>query len=388
MNGVCASARFQAELLDAERLHPCSRRASSLPYFSLSWVLTLLAHDLSSIELTSRIYDFLLAHNPVMVAYLCAAVSAVGLSKASTFLDCVVPCHSPCRRFAVQIVIAKKEDLEALDPDIANDPATLHTVLSKLPDFTTEFQPVWQEKRGRSSSPSPRSMPSSPKLGASRPPSRTHSRASSMASSAAFGAFSLFGDPDADVPSMHMQQSGSLNHQRTGRSDSRTRHRPKAILLETVFSSALQLYEQYPIDHPEVQANTIFGHNSVVYTWARPDLTAEDAERIIREGSDVVIPEPPAEGTGDDADKGFDDEKHEIIRRRKQQSGRLQIRFYLASLLALKKGPTIFALVGLAGVLIAIYARDAAHPNTSVLGVSVHNWVRSSWLMRWCFGKI
>lgn len=50
-------------------------RASSLPYFSLSWVLTLLAHDLISVEVTSRIFDFLLAHNPAMVSYLCAAVS-------------------------------------------------------------------------------------------------------------------------------------------------------------------------------------------------------------------------------------------------------------------------------------------------------------------------
>lgn len=53
----------------------CKCRASSLPYFSLSWVLTLLAHDLISVEVTSRIFDFLMAHNPAMVSYLCAAVS-------------------------------------------------------------------------------------------------------------------------------------------------------------------------------------------------------------------------------------------------------------------------------------------------------------------------
>lgn len=52
-------------------------QAASLPYFSLSWVLTLLSHDLTSMDLTCRIFDFLLSHNPAMVAYLCAAVSNI-----------------------------------------------------------------------------------------------------------------------------------------------------------------------------------------------------------------------------------------------------------------------------------------------------------------------
>ena len=61
------------------KLIPSFSRASSLPYFSLSWILTLMAHDLTSIDLVSRIFDFLLAHNPAMVSYLCAAVGKLYL---------------------------------------------------------------------------------------------------------------------------------------------------------------------------------------------------------------------------------------------------------------------------------------------------------------------
>lgn len=48
--------------------------AAELPYFSLSWVLTLMSHDLTSISVIARLFDFLLAHNPAMVSYLGVAV--------------------------------------------------------------------------------------------------------------------------------------------------------------------------------------------------------------------------------------------------------------------------------------------------------------------------
>lgn len=51
--------------------------AADLPYFSLSWVLTLMSHDLTSINVIARLFDFLLAHNPAMISYIGVAVSAL-----------------------------------------------------------------------------------------------------------------------------------------------------------------------------------------------------------------------------------------------------------------------------------------------------------------------
>lgn len=52
-------------------------RAAPLPFFSLSWVLTLLSHDLDSLSLISRLFDFLLVHNPAMISYLSVAVRSL-----------------------------------------------------------------------------------------------------------------------------------------------------------------------------------------------------------------------------------------------------------------------------------------------------------------------
>jgi len=51
-----------------------SDRISALPYFSLSWVLTLLSHDLDSLSTIARLFDVLLAENPVFVVYLGVSV--------------------------------------------------------------------------------------------------------------------------------------------------------------------------------------------------------------------------------------------------------------------------------------------------------------------------
>ncbi|KAK4051206.1 GTPase-activating protein gyp8 [Microbotryomycetes sp. JL201] len=86
-----------ADLVDA---------AAELPYFSLSWVLTLMSHDLTSLNVIARLFDFLLAHNPAMISYIGAA-----------------------------IILMKKETLLELDSSSAQDPATLHHALSQLPNF-------------------------------------------------------------------------------------------------------------------------------------------------------------------------------------------------------------------------------------------------------------
>lgn len=47
----------------------------SLPFFALSWLLCLFSHDIDKLEPTQRVFDYLLARNPISVVYLAVAVS-------------------------------------------------------------------------------------------------------------------------------------------------------------------------------------------------------------------------------------------------------------------------------------------------------------------------
>lgn len=47
----------------------------TLPFFALSWILCLFSHDVDSLEPIQRMFDFLLARNPISAIYLAVAVS-------------------------------------------------------------------------------------------------------------------------------------------------------------------------------------------------------------------------------------------------------------------------------------------------------------------------
>lgn len=75
--------------------------ASTQPYFALAAALTLYAHDIEDYRDIARLYDFLLAHEPVVAIYLFAA-----------------------------IILSRKDEL--LDISI-EEPEMLHFTLSKMP---------------------------------------------------------------------------------------------------------------------------------------------------------------------------------------------------------------------------------------------------------------
>ncbi|KAL7421346.1 GTPase-activating protein gyp8 [Cryptotrichosporon argae] len=47
----------------------------TLPFFALSWILTLFSHDVDGLEPIQRIFDYLVARNPIAAIYLAVAVS-------------------------------------------------------------------------------------------------------------------------------------------------------------------------------------------------------------------------------------------------------------------------------------------------------------------------
>ncbi|GAA5837917.1 hypothetical protein JCM3766R1_001518 [Sporobolomyces carnicolor] len=82
-------------------------QAASMPFFALSWALTLFSHDLYEVSVIARLFDFLLAHNPAMISYL-----------------------------VVAILLTKKDDLAPCLGRDDNDSALAHSVLSHLPNLT------------------------------------------------------------------------------------------------------------------------------------------------------------------------------------------------------------------------------------------------------------
>ncbi|BGP15937.1 hypothetical protein JCM10213_003632 [Rhodosporidiobolus nylandii] len=108
-------------------------QAASMPFFALSWALTLFSHDLESVAVIARLFDFLLAHNPAMVVYL-----------------------------VVAILLTKKDDLLAVACRVGDDdPAIIHSALSQLPNIVLRHPPSPFSPPG---TPTP-STPSSPPAG-------------------------------------------------------------------------------------------------------------------------------------------------------------------------------------------------------------------------------
>ncbi|KAL1406014.1 GTPase-activating protein gyp8 [Vanrija albida] len=80
----------------------------TLPFFALSWILTLFSHDVDTLEPVQRIFDYLITRNPISAIYL-----------------------------AVAILVAKKPQMlrlaAALGPEARADPSLLHPLFARLP---------------------------------------------------------------------------------------------------------------------------------------------------------------------------------------------------------------------------------------------------------------
>lgn len=88
-------------LLNVANRELCEHLAQTKPYFALASTLTLYAHDIQGYEDIVRLYDFLLAHEPVIAIYMFAA-----------------------------LIISRKEELLEIPPE---EPEMLHFTLTKLP---------------------------------------------------------------------------------------------------------------------------------------------------------------------------------------------------------------------------------------------------------------
>lgn len=278
-------------------------------------------------------------------------------------------------------MLAKKEDLDALDPELAIDPATVHTTLAKLPPLTADPPNLHSSSMySLPSATSPVSIPSSPAtVHSSHLPTVLDERLEQV------------NGVDSEESSSGLPMS---SHPTTPKRHYQYRkHHHHPLPLETLFHSAEYLYGQFPISHPEIQADAIFGPLSAIFTWEKHDLAPEEAETIVREGKDVIIPEP-VEEEAEDLDKldkingGKGINRKKLARRYRELYAR---RFIKGVLGLINSNTRVFALVGLVGVLIALNIGEDTALSLGIARGSLAArpwwWMRDNWLVRWGLGK-
>lgn len=85
----------------------------TLPFFALSWILTLFSHDVDTLEPIQRMFDYLLSRNPISAIYLAVAIL---VAKKPQMLELV-----------------KQMGQEAMD-----DPSVLHPLFARLPPLLAD----------------------------------------------------------------------------------------------------------------------------------------------------------------------------------------------------------------------------------------------------------
>lgn len=256
----------------------------------------------------------------------------------------------------LQLLIAKKTELRALDPEVAEDPALLHHALSRLPRITPD------------SIGEPSLQAASKERGPSASEKESHGQDDTAEKSG------LYADPDVYPP----ESRGQKDSQGTALPD---------IPLSKLLSEAVSLQRQFPLMAPEVGADRIMGAKSVIFTWdqlrashrtgddARNgsgdavsqddeetplDWAAEDAaaEAIVSKTDLIVLDAHPSPPPSEAEEPIYGDDKEgdeKAGRRPSKHTKRSKLRRPASKDVAVG---TVIAVMGVAGVLMAIYAGE------------------------------
>ncbi|KAH9815524.1 rab-GTPase-TBC domain-containing protein [Melampsora americana] len=245
------------------RLSSIIAQTSNLPLFSLSWILTLTSHDLTSLEVISRLFDFLLCYNPIMICYI---ASAICLTKVDQ----------------IDELIAEAEEGGEVDFDM--DPTQK---LDSGPDFEskTSFDDLQMSGTVRDvsahhekslaqdgwASADTSGAPPTTQSHHSNSPEVNHNSASDSSSP----------DPRPTSPSHQLTENRSIE--------------PNGISVELIIQSALSLYTKYPPTDPRLKIHEILGPSSCLHTWSQSQngqLSDREAEKILSEPLNrIVLPD-------------------------------------------------------------------------------------------------
>ena len=351
---------------------------TSLPLFSLSWILTLTAHDLPTLSVVSRLFDFLVAEEPVMVSYLGAGICEL---KRPEVEECL-------KEWGVEIGEAEGGEVEV-------DEAMIHHVMAKLPAFKVDEEEEEDEEnedeevegkmdesnetliddsrldeslispstlrrrnRKRSSSFDQTDYDDEDRRSISM---STADLTSSSDSALLEDSYSGFVS-DVSTPAFDPTPSPTPSPPPSIKQVARLKKpEPPKISIEQLVSTASSLYSRFPPTDPRVGVAEIMGKKSCVYTWAlsaKGELSDQEAEAIVSGPMDrIVLPDK----------RLIEEEKKQeerIRRRRPKKGGRHQVGEWEIT-------PTkVLVVAGVAGLVLAIWTSE--NMKAWVLGQARH----------------
>ncbi|KAG0139601.1 hypothetical protein CROQUDRAFT_111549 [Cronartium quercuum f. sp. fusiforme G11] len=274
------------------RLSSIIAQTSNLPLFSLSWILTLTSHDLTSFEVISRLFDFLLCHNPIMICYIACAICLTKVEQIDELIaeaqaegevdfdmvhfvmsklpklympeDCSSESHHQTKKTAELVEAVLTSDLPS-------------TLTRKASDQASEISPMIEAGPESNNN----NLASVERLILTTPDD------SSVDQRQDEKVLEPFSNPESDQPaSVTTSLKPELNQT--------TRPKQDGLSVESIIHSTLLLYARYPPTDPRLGFNEIFGPKSCLYTWEQSitgQLTDTEAEMILAEPlNQIVLP--------------------------------------------------------------------------------------------------
>ncbi|KNZ62988.1 hypothetical protein VP01_11g11 [Puccinia sorghi] len=257
LSPIMGYLRFTQAILKQEKPGFASliSQTSSLPLFSLSWILTLTSHDLTSLEVVSRLFDFLLCHPPVMICYLACAICLVKTDEVD------------------KLVMESEAEGSELDLDM------IHFVMSSLPPLTMDQpnQHITKSEAQLTSRHDKEKNAVKEACDESEDPPKVLQHDPSEDSSVVdwrpvdeFGAEITSATTDGDERPTTKQEQQHCSK--------------RGVWIEEMIQSALALYRKHePIDG-RLELDKIMGPKSCIHTWRDSQaerLTDQDAEQIL-----------------------------------------------------------------------------------------------------------
>ncbi|KAI0337377.1 hypothetical protein BDW22DRAFT_952635 [Trametopsis cervina] len=367
-----------------------------LPYFALSNLLTLFAHDMPTLPLIQHVFDYLLCRPPIMTVYLAAA-----------------------------LILARKLEVERLQQE--GEEGMMHSLLSGLPDLfdeddppredlqdaedgdrdvlcsTSNNQPVPvegdREDAGRNtphvlsstleanrsldeewviSSPGATTLvevsvngdsieeepPSLPSQNVSVAPELDVQPSEDLPDSPAQAT------PDQSPPEIEdhievgsstssLSLPGHLRPHEDGSSSSE--HAPRSrVSLSSLLERADELYLLYPPSHPSMNLPSIMGPQSVMLTWSENPSqlpSDDDAELMVTQPHLIVLPPPEEDDTKEKMEETKD--AHGAAKRRRRTL-RKPVRI---GSVVIKQRTVVASAVLVLGVAMAVYGLQASTPD-------------------------
>ncbi|KAI1785958.1 rab-GTPase-TBC domain-containing protein [Ganoderma leucocontextum] len=406
-------------------------RAAPLPYYALSYLLTLFSHDVPTLPLIQHIFDYLLCRPPIAVVYLAAALTLTRRQEVQAFdeegedgmvhsLLTVLPDlyeegDNPPEPLAEKSSMPqdpptspepKMETFERAEADVpvtafASPDGLDRADLDGSTDVSTEPSEVSQE--GESSVYASTDGGSETLVDADEPvpttdgtntpaiPSCSSLEPKAMAEPSELPRLSSADEaekPPVPLPQEETDEQPplpSLEDEKPTRTRTPSPERPSRdprprrprLSLTALLTQADELMRQYPPTHPQIALSTIMGPQSVVHTWserARDLPSDDDAERMIARPELIVLP-PPAPSPLES-----EDETEDMKRREKEERRRKRLRKprRLTGMIVQRKTMVAGAVLVL-GVAVAVYGLNGGLPGVGGGHGHGHGGQRAAW---------